>query len=83
MHGGSADVHNSHGVVPRSMEVVFENVQREEEAGKSRIVLAMSCLEIYQEKLFDLLHDEKASLGNSNRHLRIRQRQSGEVWVEV
>lgn len=85
MHGGSSDAKETRGVVPRAMEVVFQNMRDESEAGSGRIELTISCLEIYQEKLFDLLQDENKTGGKStsNSNLRIRQRQNGEVWVEV
>lgn len=87
--GGGGDVDHSRGVVPRAMEVVFGQIQAEKQRGTARIELAISCLEIYQEKLFDLLiQDENTGRapgnGNANHsNLRIRQRQNGEVWVEV
>ena len=85
MHGGSSDSEDSRGVVPRAMEVVFDKMNEESEAGTGRIDLAISCLEIYQEKLFYLLQEENKTPGNAtnNSSLRIRQRQNGEVWVEV
>jgi len=84
MHGGSSDSKDARGVVPRAMEVVFEKMNAEVEAGTGRIELMISCLEIYQEKLFDLLQDDDKSRGPAinNSNLRIRQRQNGEVWVE-
>ena len=85
MHGGGGDTEDSRGVVPRAMEVVFAQIQSEKQNGTGKIELAISCLEIYQEKLFDLLQEENKAPSHSANHsnLRIRQRQNGEVWVEV
>ena len=83
MHGDSANGINARGVIPRAMEVVFGKKQEESDAGTGRIELSLSCLEIYQEKLFDLLEDTKVLFNSTNKNLRIRQRQNGEVWVEV
>lgn len=88
MHGVSSEGESGRGVVPRVMEVVFAAVREEAASGTAKLELAVSCLEIYQEKLFDLLQEDSkvagaAHMSTGNSNLRIRQRQSGEVWVEV
>jgi hypothetical protein len=65
---------DNRGIVPRVVESIFENI---EQCGEGSILV--SCMEIYQEKLKDLLC--KASEKN-NQNLKIRESAHG-IWVEV
>ena len=80
MHGASQG--SDRGIIPRAIESIFERVQASKTS--ERVDIAMSCVEIYQEKLFDLLLTrEDMGYGCPETPLRIRQHPDGEVWVEV
>jgi hypothetical protein len=68
------------GIIPRAIHSLFEMIQT---STKSKTTVSMSCLEIYQEKLCDLLNDTPISFPNTEIPLRIRQTSLGSVWVEV
>ena len=72
---------NEQGIIPRTIHTLFEII---EQSSKIKASLSVSCLEIYQEKLFDLLNENNSKLPNSSDiPLRIRQTTIGSVWVEV
>jgi hypothetical protein len=72
------------GIIPRVIENVFENINSPDSKNKEHVDISMSCIEIYQEKLIDLLLPSSSSgPGVTQNALRIRQHPGGEVWVEV
>ena len=82
MHGGSGA---EAGVVPRAMEAIFASKAGSEEEDKSwKCDIRLSCLEIYQERIYDLLSTSSAStnVSSSDEMLRIRQHSNGDVWIE-
>ena len=79
MHGAGGD---ERGIIPRVIESVFETINSPEQSLKEHVDISMSCVEIYQEKLSDLLTAAPVP-GVSEPSLRIRQYPGGEVWVEV
>jgi hypothetical protein len=76
MNGSDGDL----GIIPRAVETVFELISI---SSKYKTTVSLSCLEIYQEKLCDLLNDTPVSFPNTQTPLRIRQTSLGSVWVEV
>jgi hypothetical protein len=69
------------GIIPRAIHSLFEMIQQ---STKSKTTVSMSCLEIYQEKLCDLLNDTPLTFSShTDIPLRIRQTSLGSVWVEV
>lgn len=67
------------GIIPRTIQTLFQLI---EQSTKVKASFSVSCLEIYQEKLFDLLSENSSRLPNSDIPLRIRQTAVGSVWVE-
>ncbi|KAG2984734.1 hypothetical protein PC119_g20322 [Phytophthora cactorum] len=65
----------SRGLIPRAMETIFEEMARIDPT-EYDVSLTASFIEIYQEKLRDLL------LPNSSRPLRLREDSDHEVYVE-
>jgi hypothetical protein len=78
MHGSEGE---NQGIIPRAITTLCETV---EYSSKMRANMTLSCLEIYQEKLFDLLNENTSNFPNTGDvPLRIRQTSLGSVWVEV
>lgn len=67
------------GIIPRAIETIFELITL---SNKYKITINLSCLEIYQEKLYDLLNETSFTFPNNDIPLRIRQTSLGSVWVE-
>jgi hypothetical protein len=65
------------GIVPRLAEMIFE----EYKDVPDQVLVSLSCLEIYQEKLRDLLPSQGDS--SVSRSLRIRQDAKRGIWIEV
>lgn len=81
MHGA---VGPDRGIIPRVIENVFENKNSPECKAKEHVDISMSCIEIYQEKLIDLLLASTSMTPTLTQNsLRIRQHPGGEVWIEV
>jgi hypothetical protein len=76
MNGSDSD----QGIIPRAVQTVFELISI---SLKYKTTVSISCLEIYQEKLCDLLNDTPLTFPNTEVPLRIRQTSLGSVWVEV
>ena len=72
------------GIIPRVLDTVLAVDQPPSQvaSGHNRTEVTISCLEIYQEKLSDLLV-ESGGIRRCDIPLRIRQQHTGEVWVEV
>jgi len=71
------------GIIPRVLDTVLAVDQPPSQvaSGHNRTEVTISCLEIYQEKLSDLLV-ESGGIRRCDIPLRIRQQHTGEVWVE-
>lgn len=78
------------GILPRAAEAIFSNKRRLEEeksdtsrgsVEKSRCTVKLSVLEIYQEKLRDLLQTQQRS-GDPPPQLRLREQANGVIWVD-
>lgn len=77
---GASDGSNQ-GIIPRAIETIFELISS---STKHKTTISLSCLEIYQEKLFDLLNESAGQVPHTAEiPLRIRQTSLGSVWVEV
>ncbi|KAK6959449.1 kinesin-like protein KIF15, partial [Biomphalaria glabrata] len=64
------------GVIPRSLEYLFSVIAHQQDyASKKQFLCRCSCLEIYQEQIFDLL--DTASQG-----LRLRENMKKDVYVD-
>lgn len=84
MHGN--DGINNQGIIPRTIQTLFQLTEQSlSSSSKIKSTFSISCLEIYQEKLFDLLNENisKSSNTTTDIPLRIRQTSIGSVWVEV
>ena len=68
------------GIVPRTVERLFEIAQNTLEG--QQIAIHFSCLEIYQEKLRDLLVPSLNRNDKRLQNMRIRQNLDSSVWVE-
>lgn len=68
------------GIVPRSVLQIFETA--EECLGSISVLVRMSVLEIYQEKLRDLLCVSNVNKRDARNPMRIREHADGSVWVE-
>lgn len=84
----SANASNDKGIVPRTAEAIFDEVARNTHMTDYDIKL--SVMEIYKERLIDLLSisSSSSSTGSNNSLLRIREQQNQNssfgtgVWVE-
>jgi hypothetical protein len=47
-------IRNTSGIIPRTFDFVFNNIREHELVRKCKIFVNLSCLEIYNEELFDL-----------------------------
>ena len=70
--GGSGD---KRGLTPRLLEDLFE---QGESCYDRSMEMYFSCLEIYQERLYDMISEEN----RRRAELRIRQHLNGDIWVE-
>jgi hypothetical protein len=74
---------DNRGIIPRSMELIF---QKKESLGQEEIpktlAVRLSILEIYKEKLKDLLSVGSNNPIPSRSSIRIREQIDGTVWVE-
>jgi hypothetical protein len=68
------------GIVSRVVEDILKYVN--ENTNTKSFDITFSCLELYQEKLFDLLRSNTNDFVKPT-PLRIRQHTCGGVWVEV
>lgn len=76
--GGATD--EKQGLLPRAIESIFQRIKSFENdmcANKSDFVVQASILEIYHEKLRDLISTEK-----NVQNLAIRENSDGTIWVE-
>lgn len=70
------------GLLPRAMDNIFQRIQLlrdsiDEESKKPEFTVKVSILEIYHEKLRDLLSSNK-----QEENLAIREKSDGTIWVE-
>ena len=82
------------GILPRTVEALFQQSEQSGEGGSSECELRVSVMEIYQERLRDLLVAGTGAAGQTSSWggaqggpsaadpLRIRQKADGGVWVE-
>ena len=73
--GGSGE---RRGLTPRLLEDLFA---RSASCHDRSIDMYFSCLEIYQERLYDMLCED-VQRNKSGTELRIRQHLNGDIWVE-
>ena len=82
------------GIAPRVAKYIFDTLDSRRERFNSRQnerlrevgdEVTLSCLEIYQERLVDLLMQKQAvaSASDLTRGLRIRENKKLGIWVEV
>lgn len=75
MIGGSNE---ERGLLPRAVEHIFHRINEVLSANaQNTVVLKMSILEVYHEKLRDLLFS-----GPKEQNLAIREQSDGTIWVE-
>lgn len=79
MHLGAEAVAGA-GIVPRVADMIFAHCNEDIATGSVEVYI--SFLEIYQEKLKDLLQRDQ-NRSSSARGLRIRETAKSGVWVEV
>jgi len=60
MEGPSSDDPNLKGIMPRMMETIFENIFQS--SGDIEFTIKVSFMEIYQERIQDLLDPNKLNL---------------------
>ena len=76
---------DNRGIIPRSMELIFQkkhHLAQDEEDPKS-LNVKISVLEIYKEKLKDLLISNTCITSSSKRSMiRLREHINGTIWVE-
>jgi Kinesin motor domain len=54
-HNHSNNITKKSGIIPRTFHFIFEKLKEHELVRKSKITVELSCLEIYNEDLYDLL----------------------------
>ena len=70
----------SQGIIPRTVDAIFAEIIRCQDKGKFEVVYSM--LEIYQEKLNDLLIPPSPSKAASSSSLKIRELSDGTIWIQ-
>merc|ERR1719464_1503634 len=75
--GSSPD---AHGICPRATEEVFRLIQRD--SVRSTFLVTFSMVELYCQRFIDLLAVGLGSSDATERSLRIRTTQTGEVYLE-
>ena len=63
------------GIIPRSLQYIFDRLKEQKEEGMSVINLKISFLEIYNDEVKDLLHSEVNS-----RDIMIREDKDGRIF---
>ena len=76
--GISIDVQRMYGVIPRAIGDIFENINRVVGSDNAQIELSVQYLEIYNEKIQDLLSKTVNAQGQD---LRLRELPNGQMLV--
>jgi len=76
--GISLEVQRMYGVIPRAIGDIFEDINRVVEAEHAQIELSVQYLEIYNEKIQDLL---SKGLNVGSQDLRLRELPNGQMIV--
>lgn len=77
---GVYDDEINEGIIPRAVSQIFEYIHIAEE--HKEFVVSASMVEIYMEKLRDLLVTEGESINAINKNLNIREDKQGKVYIE-
>ena len=73
----SLEVQRMYGIIPRAIGDIFETINRVVGAEGSQIELSVQYLEIYNEKIQDLL----SKVGSANQDLKLREMPNGQMVV--
>lgn len=74
----SLEVQRMYGVIPRAIGDIFEAINRQVEAEGAQVELSVQYLEIYNEKVQDLLSRQ---LVNQSQDLKLREMPNGQMIV--
>lgn len=76
--GITVDVMRMYGLIPRAIGDIFQSINRTIDAEGSQVELTVQYLEIYNEKIKDLLSKQ---LNTADQDLKLREMPSGQMIV--